>query len=167
MSQWVRHRWHLSRSTLCAIYKGINALYWPSIINDQLLTSRSVLYWPSTQLHHLVTHSWVMDLVLMLIDNHPGPAASWAEFFMDLATSLVVGRLIWTYQHPLWIQFSSRAFSSSSPSSFARQCAKTSSVKGWVKIIIKNNYLKTRQSTRREFRIHLPHKSFFVNCHYG
>ena len=36
----------------------INALYWPSIINYQLLTAHSVLYWPSTQLHHLVTRSW-------------------------------------------------------------------------------------------------------------
>ena len=61
-SQSVRHPWHLSRSPLCAIYKGINALYWPSIINYQLLPpytiSYSVLYWPCTQLHHLVTHSW-------------------------------------------------------------------------------------------------------------
>ena len=56
--EWVRHRWHLSRSPLCAIYKGINALYWHSIINYQLLPPHSVLYWPSTQLHHLVTHSW-------------------------------------------------------------------------------------------------------------
>ena len=40
------------------MYKGINALYWPSIINHQLLPPHSVLYWPSTQLHHLVTHSW-------------------------------------------------------------------------------------------------------------
>ena len=30
--QWVRHRWHLTRSRLCAIYKSIDALYWPSII---------------------------------------------------------------------------------------------------------------------------------------
>ena len=29
----VRHEWHPSRSPLCAIYKGIDALYWPSIIN--------------------------------------------------------------------------------------------------------------------------------------
>ena len=56
--EWVRHPWHLSRSPLCSIYKGINALYWPSIINYQLLPPNSVLYWPSTQLHHLVTHSW-------------------------------------------------------------------------------------------------------------
>ena len=47
VSQSVRHAWHPSRSPLYAIYKGTNALYWPS-----------VLYWPSTQLHHLVTHSW-------------------------------------------------------------------------------------------------------------
>ena len=54
----VRHAWHPSRSPLCAICKDINALYWPSIINYQLLPPHSVLYWPSTQLHHLVTHSW-------------------------------------------------------------------------------------------------------------
>ena len=54
----VRHAWHPSRSPLCAIYKSINALYWPSLINSQLLPPHSVLYWPSTQLHHLVTHSW-------------------------------------------------------------------------------------------------------------
>ena len=58
VSQWVRHAWHPSRSPLCAIYKGIDALYWPSIINYQLPTPHSDLYWPSTQLHHLVTHSW-------------------------------------------------------------------------------------------------------------
>ena len=29
----VRHPWLLSRSPLCSIYKGIHALYWPSIIN--------------------------------------------------------------------------------------------------------------------------------------
>ena len=54
----VRQPWHLSRSPLCAIYKGINALYWPSIINYHLLPPHSVPYWPSTQLHQLVTHSW-------------------------------------------------------------------------------------------------------------
>ena len=43
VSQSVRHPWHLSRSPLCAIYKGINALYWPSIINYQLLLPHSVL----------------------------------------------------------------------------------------------------------------------------
>ena len=53
-----RHPRHLSRSPLFAIYKGIDALYWPSIINYQLLPPHNVLYWPSTQLHHLVTHSW-------------------------------------------------------------------------------------------------------------
>ena len=37
VSQSVRHPWHLTRSPLFAIYKGINALYWPSIINYQLL----------------------------------------------------------------------------------------------------------------------------------
>ena len=57
-SLWVRHAWHPSRSPLFAMYKGINALYWPSITNYQLLPPHSVLYWPSTQLHHLVTHSW-------------------------------------------------------------------------------------------------------------
>ena len=55
---FVKHAWHLSKSPLCAIYKGIDALYWPSIINYQLLLPQSVLYWPSTQLHQLVTHSW-------------------------------------------------------------------------------------------------------------
>ena len=54
----VRHAWHLYRSPPCAIYKGMRALYWPSIINYQLLRPHSVLNWPSTQLHHLVTHSW-------------------------------------------------------------------------------------------------------------
>ena len=58
VSQSVRHPWHPSRSPLCAVYKGINALYWPSIINYQLLLPYSVLFWPSTQLHHLVKHSW-------------------------------------------------------------------------------------------------------------
>ena len=57
-SEWVRDPWHLSRSPLCATYKGIDALYWPSNINYQLILPESVLYWPSTQLHHLVTHSW-------------------------------------------------------------------------------------------------------------
>ena len=41
--QWVRHVWHPSRSPLCAIYKGINALYWPSITNYQLPPPHSVL----------------------------------------------------------------------------------------------------------------------------
>ena len=54
----VGHPWHPSRSALCAVYKGRNALYWPSVINYQLLLPHSVLYRPSTQLHHLVTHSW-------------------------------------------------------------------------------------------------------------
>ena len=36
-------------SSLCK-YKGINALYWPSIINYQLLPPHSVLYCPSKQL---------------------------------------------------------------------------------------------------------------------
>ena len=46
------------------MYKGINALCWPSIINCPLLPPRrlSVLYWPSTQLHHLVTHSWANSI---------------------------------------------------------------------------------------------------------
>ena len=48
------------QSPLCAIYKGINALYWPSIINYQLPTPPSVPYWPSTHLYHLVTHSWAI-----------------------------------------------------------------------------------------------------------
>ena len=43
VSEWVRHWWHLSRSPLCSMYEGINALYWPSIINYQLLTPGSVL----------------------------------------------------------------------------------------------------------------------------
>ena len=30
------------------------AVFWPSIINYQLLPPHSVLYWPSTQLYHLV-----------------------------------------------------------------------------------------------------------------
>ena len=58
VSQSVRHAWHHYNSPLFAIYKGMNVLYWPSIINYQLLPPHSVLYWPSTQLHHLVTHSW-------------------------------------------------------------------------------------------------------------
>ena len=58
VSPSVRHAWHLPRSPLCAIYKGIDTLYWPSVINYQLLPPHSVLYWPSTQLHYLVTHSW-------------------------------------------------------------------------------------------------------------
>ena len=39
----------MSRSPLCSIYKGIIALYWPSIINYQLLPHHSVLYWTRTQ----------------------------------------------------------------------------------------------------------------------
>ena len=58
ISQSVRHAWHPSKFPLFAIYKGMNVLYWPSIINYQLLPPHSVLYWPNTQLHHLVTHSW-------------------------------------------------------------------------------------------------------------
>ena len=58
VSQSVRYAWHPSRSPLCAIYKGIDGLFWPSIINYRLPTPHSVLYWPSTKLHHLVTHSW-------------------------------------------------------------------------------------------------------------
>ena len=54
----VRDPRHLSRSPLCSLYKGTNALFWPSIINYKLPPPHSVLYWPSTQLHHLVTHSW-------------------------------------------------------------------------------------------------------------
>ena len=44
--EWVRHPWDLSRSSICSIYKGINALYWPRIINYQLLPPHSVLYCP-------------------------------------------------------------------------------------------------------------------------
>ena len=58
VSESVRHVWHPSKSPLFARYKGMNVLYWPSIINYQLLPPHSVIYWPSTQLHHLVTHSW-------------------------------------------------------------------------------------------------------------
>ena len=43
VSQSVRHAWHPSKSPLFAIYKGINALYWPSIINCQLPPPHSVL----------------------------------------------------------------------------------------------------------------------------
>ena len=32
----MRHAWHPSKSPLFAIYKGMNVLYWPSIINYQL-----------------------------------------------------------------------------------------------------------------------------------
>ena len=53
-----RHPWQLSRSPLCSIYNGKSTLYWPSINNYQLVPPHSVPYWPSTQLHHLVTHSW-------------------------------------------------------------------------------------------------------------
>ena len=44
VTQSVRHPWHLSRSPLCAIYKGIDALYWPSIMKYQMPTPHSVLY---------------------------------------------------------------------------------------------------------------------------
>ena len=44
VSQSVRHAWHPSRSPLCAIYKGIDALYWPSIMKYQMPTPHSVLY---------------------------------------------------------------------------------------------------------------------------
>ena len=54
----VRHPWHLTRSPLHLIYKGIGALYWPRVINYQLPPPHSVLYWTSTQFYHLVTHSW-------------------------------------------------------------------------------------------------------------
>ena len=49
------------------MYKGMNVLYWPSIINYQLLPPHSVLYWPSTQLHHLVKHSWANWIELFII----------------------------------------------------------------------------------------------------
>ena len=39
--QWVRHPWHLSRSPLCSIYKGINALYWPNNINYCLILTHT------------------------------------------------------------------------------------------------------------------------------
>ena len=44
--EWVlvRDAWHPSKSPLFAIYKGMNVLYWPSIINYQLLPPHSVLY---------------------------------------------------------------------------------------------------------------------------
>ena len=58
VSESVRDPRHLSRSPLCSLYKGTNALLWPSIFNYQLPPPPSVLYWPSTQLHYLVTHSW-------------------------------------------------------------------------------------------------------------
>ena len=48
----------MSTLPLCAIYKGINALYWHSIIDYQLLPPHSVLHCSSTELHHLVTRSW-------------------------------------------------------------------------------------------------------------
>ena len=41
VSQSVRHPCHLTKSPLCAIYKGTKALYWPSIINYQLLPPHS------------------------------------------------------------------------------------------------------------------------------
>ena len=56
--EWVSKASPFQISTFCNIYKSMNVLYWPSIINYQLLPTHSVLYWPSTQLHHLVTHSW-------------------------------------------------------------------------------------------------------------
>ena len=64
VSESVSHPWHLSssRSLLCAIFKGMRALFWPSSINHQLLPPHCVLYWPSTQLYHLVTQSWT-DLI--------------------------------------------------------------------------------------------------------
>ena len=68
VSESVRHQWHLSRSPLCSIYKGTNALYWLSIINYWLLPPHSVLYWPSTQLHHLVNSQLSqLDLVAVIV----------------------------------------------------------------------------------------------------
>ena len=67
---WVRHQCHLTRFPLfSSICLGINALYWPNNINNRLIVTQyrqvptiAGLYCPSTQLHHLLTHSQ-MDLV--------------------------------------------------------------------------------------------------------
>ena len=37
MSRFVRHRCHLTRYPLLSIYKGLNAIFWPSHINYQLV----------------------------------------------------------------------------------------------------------------------------------
>ena len=58
---WVRNFHCVTRAPLLYFMRSWVALsfkVWPSIINYQLLPPHSVLYWPSTQLHHLVTHSW-------------------------------------------------------------------------------------------------------------
>ena len=93
--EWVRDRCHQTRSPPISLYKGINALCWPSTIRNWQVTpytipvllstnqyrltltqyhqvpTIAVPYWPSTQLHHLVTHSW----------------ANWAQFARVLQLS--------------------------------------------------------------------------------
>ena len=68
---WMNHFWQNSNIELSQIgYRTplTHALYWPSAIKNQpnwlILTQHhqaptiAVLYWPSTQLDHLVVHSW-------------------------------------------------------------------------------------------------------------
>ena len=43
---------------------GIDGLYWHSIINYQLPPLHNVLYWPSAELYHLVTHRWANWILL-------------------------------------------------------------------------------------------------------
>ena len=61
-------RWYFS------MYKGINAFYWSSIINCQMLPS--VLCWPSTQLPHLVMHSWANCIYFCLTLTTSGLAGA-------------------------------------------------------------------------------------------
>ena len=113
MSEWVRHAWHPARSPLCAIYKGINALYWPSIINYQLPTPHSVLYWPSTQLHHLVTQR-VEPTGSSYHDHPPKPNISFAISWIFIRSQIFQALLC---QRSWWFVQTSIAISSSKASS--------------------------------------------------
>ena len=59
VNESVRHPWHLSRSPFCSVYKGIDALHWPSIFNYQPATASWCpilnLYTASSS---RITHSW-------------------------------------------------------------------------------------------------------------
>ena len=94
----VRHRWHLTRSPLCAIYKGIDALCWPSIIKYQMPPPHSVLYWPSTHLHHLLTQ--LSQRAVEILKEILGPKT--AKFGPKLAFLVKYGHFwpIWSNDRP-------------------------------------------------------------------
>ena len=68
----------------------MNVLYGPSIINYQLLAPHSVLYWPSTQLHHLITHSWANWIWLILFSAKPNKHKSNDEAGRTVPSSLSI-----------------------------------------------------------------------------